>query len=75
MASEACPKCGRIHEVGPYMKQEKTEKGQVVAPNDIDCPCGLTLRWVVPIIRVTNSGYLLRPKPDSEPKRASTEAC
>lgn len=75
--SEKCPKCERSYPVPKakdYFKQERIEgKGRVVAPNDIACQCGLTIRWIVPIFKITDSGFQLVPKKDSEPLRNSTE--
>lgn len=78
--TEKCPKCQREHKRGPYYRQHDPKKvkpdnreGICACPNDVDCPCGLTLRWTVPIFKVTSSGYLLRPKMDVETKYDSKE--
>lgn len=73
--TEKCPKCEREYptpKAGDYFKHKEGDK-TVHAPNDIDCPCGMTLRWVVPIFKTTPTGDRLDIKPDRLPKRASTE--
>lgn len=74
-AVEKCPKCERQYPAPGSKDYFKHKEGDKVcySPNDVDCPCGLTLRWIVPIFKETASGHKLVPKKDSEPKRASTE--
>lgn len=60
---ESCPKCGKVHTRGDY----KHQANGVVTPPDIDCECGLALRWSVPIFKITGSGYILRIRKDTEP--------
>lgn len=60
---EPCPKCGKVHTQGEY----KNQASGVVTPADIDCECGIALRWSVPIFKLTQSGYILRIRKDTEP--------
>lgn len=60
---EACPKCSKLHLQGIYERQPDTK---VLRPRDVQCECGLALRWAVPIFKVTMSGYTLRPLRDNE---------
>jgi hypothetical protein len=53
---EGCPNCGRLHEHGPYMRHQAGDK-RFVCPNDITCECGATLRMVVPLFKVNESGW------------------
>lgn len=69
--AERCPKCDRLHELGEY--QEFNEMGQsVFARPDIVCPCGLTLRAVVPLFKTNRSGVVLKPVPGSLPLRRAS---
>lgn len=62
----ACPKCSIMHWQGEHI----TWNDKRVSPPDIQCSCGLVSRWVVPVVRTTESGWILRPKKDSEELRA-----
>lgn len=60
---EPCPKCGTVHTLGKYEPRPGTSQ---VAPRDVQCQCGLILRWSVPIFKTTASGYVLRVLRDNE---------
>lgn len=62
---EACPKCGTKHTRGEYLAHQQGGK-TIMLPHDAQCGCGLTLRWSVPIFRMTQSGYVLRILRDDE---------
>lgn len=57
---EPCPRCGVLHERGPYVQQEHEANGGAipVGPNDVLCSCGATLRFTVPLFRVNESGWI-----------------
>lgn len=66
---EACPKCGQLHERSEYHSRPSDKAGDgviVMSPYDIECSCGIQLRWCVPIFKVTASGYMLRPLQNNE---------
>lgn len=65
---EKCPKCMRDHERGEFQIWQEGDKRVAAAP-DIECPCGLALRWVVPIFCITPSGYMLIPRRDDQVPR------
>lgn len=60
---ERCQKCGLPHERGEY---EQRPDFTGTAPRDVQCECGLILRWSVPVFKMTASGYTLRPLRDDE---------
>lgn len=65
--TENCPKCGQPHERSEYHTRPSTGQDSIVcSPYDIECPCGIALRWSVPFFKVTQSGYVLRPLRDDE---------
>ena len=57
---EECTLCGTIHEIGD-MKTYQEGNLKVMSSPDIFCVCGLVLRPIVPIFRITNSGFFLKP--------------
>ncbi len=57
-SKEPCPVCGRVHERGEYELRPGTNQ---YSPRDVKCECGLTLRWSVPLFKMTESGGLWRP--------------
>lgn len=66
---EKCPNCGQAHVV-PTEGKNYQEGGKTVhAYKDIQCPCGLTLRLIVPLFKVSESGYQLRAKLPREQDR------
>lgn len=69
--TEQCPKCGAKHKQGNFGEYKETHPHQhegkevvICSAPDIKCKCGLELQWVVPLFRVSASGYILSPKPD-----------
>ena len=73
---EPCPKCGTLHKQQEFVLWNEAKDGEpvtVAAPPDIDCECGIAIRWAVPIISITNSGYVLRIRRDNESPRIKGE--
>lgn len=58
MDIEVCPRCTASHERGEY--EPRNDGSNAIAPHDVVCSCGLTLRWSVPVFKTTQSGYVLR---------------
>lgn len=62
---EPCPRCGRLHVPSEYKPQPqrfdpKINEGVPIAPDDVQCPCGATLRHSVPFFKVNASGWVWR---------------
>jgi hypothetical protein len=59
--SERCPRCGKVHMMGPYGPRPELRvpdsKGMPYAPPDVQCDCGAVLRVQTPIFKVTASGW------------------
>lgn len=68
LAFEKCPNCQAVCAIKRYRMYKEGDK-TFAAPPHIHCECGEVLEAVVPLFKVSGSGYVLQVKPKDKPLR------
>jgi len=77
---EPCPNCQRMHAAKQYERRQADQHDNTSSPDaivfnppDVACPCGATLRYSVPLFKISAEGWVWRiikpagiPQPQSK---------
>lgn len=70
-----CPACEQMHAAGPHGPCGRLAKtgGEYHNPPDVQCPCGMTIRYTVPIFLTHPNGWEWRIVTPKQKERDAAE--